>query len=81
MVFDMLEELENDKIAKIVMVLWTLWWKSNQKFWHDRNPSNLEVLRRAWEALQEWCRAGQHAQRYHTGAECISTCIWSKPPL
>jgi hypothetical protein len=47
MVFDMLEELENDKMAKIAMVLWTLRWKRNHKCWHDRNPSNFEVLRRA----------------------------------
>jgi hypothetical protein len=66
MVFDMLEELENDKMAKIAMVLWTLWWKRNHKCWHDRNPSNFEILRRAWEALLEWCRVRQHAQRYHT---------------
>jgi hypothetical protein len=34
MVFDMLEEIDNESMAKIVMMLWTIWWRKNQKCWN-----------------------------------------------
>jgi hypothetical protein len=31
MMFNMIEEIDNDNMAKIVMVLWVLLWRKNQR--------------------------------------------------
>jgi hypothetical protein len=63
------------------MVHWALWWKRNQKCWHDINPSNVEVLWRAREALQERCSARQQHNSTIQEQNASTTCMWSKHPI
>jgi ribonuclease HI len=80
MIFKLLDKIDSDKMAKITMILWTLWWRRNQKCWHDKVPTIVEVLRRAKDTHQSW----MYAQRQHKNAGSYSpaaaTCNWSKPP-
>jgi hypothetical protein len=54
MIFNMLEEINKDNMAKIVMFLWALWWRRNQRCWHDKIPTIFYVIRRARDTLQDW---------------------------
>jgi hypothetical protein len=36
------------------MVLWALWWRRNQRYWHDKIPTIFYVIRRARDTLQDW---------------------------
>jgi hypothetical protein len=52
-VFKMLNELETNTMSKIAMLLWTIWWRQNKKYWNDKMPTVFEVNRRA----QDWSKA------------------------
>jgi hypothetical protein len=34
----MIVEIDDENMAKIAMVLWILWWRRNQKYWHNKIP-------------------------------------------
>jgi hypothetical protein len=55
----MLEELNSDDFSHIVMILWTLWWRRNQKCWKEKFPSIYEVIRRVSDTLSDWVKAQQ----------------------
>jgi hypothetical protein len=59
MMFEMIEKIEPVTMSKIAMMLWTIWWRRNQKCWQDRSPTTFEVKRRATENLHDWLKAQQ----------------------
>ncbi|PNY12847.1 60S ribosomal protein l23 [Trifolium pratense] len=67
-------------MARITMILWTLWWRRNQRCWHDKIPTIFEVTRRARDTYQSWLNV--QLQHKNTGncRTAIATHTWSKPP-
>jgi hypothetical protein len=57
MVFNMLETIDDESMAKILMMFWTLWWRRNQKCYNDKIPTIFDITRRARETLHDWLRA------------------------
>jgi hypothetical protein len=66
MLFQMMEELNGNDFSHLVMIMWTLWWRRNQKCWHEKIPTIYEVIRRARDALCDWTKVQQ--QNTHTAA-------------
>ncbi|GAU13372.1 hypothetical protein TSUD_175240 [Trifolium subterraneum] len=79
MVFDMLEKMEDESMAKIVMILWTLWWRRNQKCWNEKTLSVLEVTRRAKEVFQDWQRTQRTSSSSTRETTTAASITWSKP--
>ncbi|WJX28105.1 hypothetical protein P8452_16861 [Trifolium repens] len=78
MVFRMINEVDMNKMARITMVLWTLWWRRrNQRCWNDKIPTNCEVLRRATDALNDWINAQRRNQ--HKESTTSTQYQWTKP--
>jgi ribonuclease HI len=79
MIFELIEELDNQTIEKVSMCLWALWWRRNQKCWNDILPYVVEVHRRAKESITDW----RHAQRRTTSRSATSQVTtdmkWKKP--
>jgi hypothetical protein len=46
-IFNMIEDIDNDNMAKIVMAFWALWWRRNKRCWRDKIPTIFYVIRRA----------------------------------
>jgi hypothetical protein len=61
MLFKIINDLELKTVSRITMVLWTIWWRRNQKCWNDQVPNVFYVLRCARDALQDWIQ--MQAQR------------------
>jgi hypothetical protein len=61
MLFRIINDLELKTMGKIAMVLWTAWWRREQKCWNDQLTTVFYVLRRARDALQDWIQ--MQAQR------------------
>jgi ribonuclease HI len=80
MLFKMLEELNSDDLSHIVMILWTLWWRRNQKCWQEKFPSVYEVIRRASDTLNDWAKAQQQRKTSSSSNTVMSTYTWLKPP-
>jgi hypothetical protein len=40
----MIDEVDADKMARITMILLTLWWRRNQRCWNDTIPTIFEVV-------------------------------------
>jgi hypothetical protein len=57
MVFNMLETIDDESMAKILMMFWTLWWRRNQKCYNDKIPTIFDITRRARETLHDWLGA------------------------
>jgi hypothetical protein len=53
MCFKMIDEVDADKMVRITMILWTLWWRRNQRCWNDKIPTIFEVIRQARDMHQE----------------------------
>ncbi|MCH98064.1 ribonuclease H protein, partial [Trifolium medium] len=79
MIFDMLEEIEEESMAKIVMILWTLWWRRNQKCWNEKTPSVFDVTRRARETRQDWLRVHMKNSSNTRDKNAATSFTWSKP--
>jgi hypothetical protein len=77
MMFRMITEVEADKMARIIMMLWTLWWRRNQRCWNDKIPTIFDVLRRANDALHEWATAQKRNQPM--GSTSSAHYQWIKP--
>ncbi|MCH90678.1 ribonuclease H protein, partial [Trifolium medium] len=79
MIFQMIAEIDTEAMARITMLLWTIWWRRNQRCWQEKIPTIFEVCRRARDSLNEWLNVQQmknSARR--TGTELASH-IWTKP--
>ncbi|MCH84616.1 60S ribosomal protein L23 [Trifolium medium] len=75
----MIEEVDKDKLARITMILWSLWWRRNQKCWNDKIPTIFDVIRRARDSHQEWLKAKlRHTMSDHGNTTSVNYC-WSKP--
>jgi hypothetical protein len=61
MLFRIINDLELKTMGKIAMVLWTAWWRREQKCWNDQLTTVFYVLRCARDALQDWIQ--MQAQR------------------
>jgi hypothetical protein len=48
-----INEQESNTVARISMILWTIWWKRNQKCWNDQLLPAFIVVQRAMDALQD----------------------------
>ncbi|PNX78603.1 replication protein A 70 kDa DNA-binding subunit [Trifolium pratense] len=75
--YTLLQKLDTDKMNRIVMLLWSIWWRRNKKCLNDLLPLAFEVNRRAINALDEWarvqrkpCHINQNTHWYNIGA-CI----------
>jgi hypothetical protein len=79
MVFKMINELDNNSMSTVAMVLWSLWWRRNQKCWNESLPTVVETVRRSRENLHDWRQAHGCATvnaRIEENSELLS---WSKP--
>ncbi|XP_045810978.1 uncharacterized protein LOC123905427 [Trifolium pratense] len=65
MMFNMIDELDNNSMSTVAMVLWSLWWRRNQKCWNEFA---------GLEASTVPCYA---RTRTETTPDLLS---WSKPP-
>jgi ribonuclease HI len=54
LIFTLLEKLDSTMMASVAMVLWTVWWRRNQKCWNNNFPPTFEVIRRAKDTLMDW---------------------------
>ncbi|GAU42765.1 hypothetical protein TSUD_239280 [Trifolium subterraneum] len=71
--------MEDESMAKIVMILWTLWWRRNQKCWNEKTPYVLEVTRRAKEVFQDWKRTQRTSSSSTRETTTTTSITWSKP--
>ncbi|MCI08917.1 hypothetical protein A2U01_0029999, partial [Trifolium medium] len=75
----MIDEVDSDRMARITMIHWTLWWRRNQRCWNDKTPTILEVIRRAGDTYQNWLQVQARTMNTdHVRAARVSYC-WSKP--
>jgi hypothetical protein len=79
MIFNMLEEINKDNMAKIVMFLWALWWRRNTKCWHDKIPTIFYVIRGARDTLQDWKNAKTQQSSNRQDAAVTVALTWQKP--
>ncbi|MCI03939.1 putative ribonuclease H protein [Trifolium medium] len=81
MVFQMIDEVNSTVMPKVAVMLWTLWWRRNQKCWQEKIPSVFEVTRRARDTLQDWLKA--HQRKINTVQNNIEleNHTWTKPPF
>ncbi|CAJ2674913.1 unnamed protein product [Trifolium pratense] len=73
------ERLDSDKMNRIVMLLWSIWWRRNQKYWSDVFPSAFEVNRRARGALDDWSHVRRQPAHISQNANNIMQQRWTKP--
>jgi hypothetical protein len=76
MTFRMINEVELTKVARIVMIMWALWWRRNQRCWNDKIPTIFEVIQRATNTRHEWVRAQRQSYPSNTVSACHQ---WRKP--
>jgi hypothetical protein len=79
---DMLQKIiieqESKTVARISMVLWTIWWRRNQKCWNDQLPTVSIVIWRARDALQDWNFTNSKQPSVHRDAAYTSELVWQK---
>jgi hypothetical protein len=78
MILTIINELESQTVATIVMVLWTIWWRCNKKCWNDQIPHVFYVLRRARDALQDWNHMQIKRNNMHINAATTTSFVWTK---
>jgi ribonuclease HI len=81
MILNMLEELDNKNMTVVAMMMWSLWWRRNQKCWNDNLPTVHATIRRTRENLYDWKQAqrcGTAAVHTNADPELLS---WRKPPV
>jgi ribonuclease HI len=77
MMFRLINEVEPTKVARIVMTMWALWWRRNQRCWNDKIPTIFDVIQRAINTRHEWLRAQRQSYPSSTFSACNQ---WRKPP-
>jgi ribonuclease HI len=80
MMFHMLEEVEEENMTKIAMILWSLWWRRNQKCWNDKLQPIFEVTRRARDSLRDWLQVQMKNNNTTSNNHAAANLSWSKPP-
>ncbi|PNY05514.1 hypothetical protein L195_g001966 [Trifolium pratense] len=76
MVYAMIDDLDLNTISRIVMVMWTIWWRRNKKCWNKQMPT---VIRHARDSLQDWIQVRlQHNRQQRTGPE-LARNVWTRP--
>jgi hypothetical protein len=80
---EMLQKIINEKepntVARISMILWTIWWKRNQKCWNDQILPAFIVVQRAMDALHDWKYRKIKQQNRRTAATDAADFAWQKP--
>jgi hypothetical protein len=57
LVFYLIEELDSKTMERVCMILWTIWWRRNQKCWNNKLRTPFEFSRRATESLNDRLKA------------------------
>ncbi|GAU26181.1 hypothetical protein TSUD_354030 [Trifolium subterraneum] len=70
---------DKDKMARIAMILWTLWWRRNQRCWKNKIPTIFEAIRRARDSHLEWLKAQLRNMKIDHGSVTSTSYCWSKP--
>jgi hypothetical protein len=80
---DMLQKIiieqESKTVARISMVLWTIWWQRNQKCWNNQLPTMSTVIRRARDALEDWNFTNNKQPSMRRDDADTSELVWQKP--
>jgi ribonuclease HI len=79
MIFQMIEEIEHADMAKITMLLWSIWWRRNQRCWQNKVPSALDVIRRARDSLNDWVNVQQQNTSTSRDGTTLASHTWTKP--
>jgi hypothetical protein len=79
MIFQMLEEIDLEAMAKITMLLWTMWWRRNQRCWQEKLPTIFEVYRMAKDSLNEWLNVQEQKNNTHKTGVDLASHAWTKP--
>ncbi|MCH92466.1 60S ribosomal protein L23 [Trifolium medium] len=66
-------------MARITMILWTLWWRRNQRCWHDKIPTIFEVIRRARDTHQSWLNVQSQHKNAGKCSNATASHTWTKP--
>ncbi|XP_045791279.1 uncharacterized protein LOC123885984 [Trifolium pratense] len=77
--FTLLQDLDSERMARNVMTLWMIWWRRNQKCWHDNLHSTSEVKQRATESLDDWLRVHCRQEHSSLNASRVVQQNWTKP--
>ncbi|GAU29295.1 hypothetical protein TSUD_226660 [Trifolium subterraneum] len=76
----MMDELNGNDFSYMVMIMWTLWWRRNQKCWDEKSPTIYEVIRRARDALCDWKKVQQQITHSNSSNTVVASHSWTKPP-
>jgi hypothetical protein len=79
LVFYLIEELDSKTMERVCMILWTIWWRRNQKCWNNKLPTTFEVSRRATESLNDWLKATNIRTTHRRPAVKETERRWCKP--
>lgn len=79
MLFKIINDMELKIVSRIAMVLWTIWWRRNQKCWNDQVPTAFYVIRRARDALQDWIQMQAQRNTMQRDAAITANAVWTKP--
>jgi hypothetical protein len=79
MIFQMLEEINPKAMARITMLLWTIWWRRNQRCWKEKIPTVFEVIRRARDSLSDWVNVQQQKTSTSRDGTVLASHNWTKP--
>ncbi|GAU30366.1 hypothetical protein TSUD_57770 [Trifolium subterraneum] len=86
LIFTMLDEMNVDTLSRIVMIMWTIWWRRNQKCWNEQLLPVNNVIRRARDSLLDWIhtqkkhsRQQQQQQQQQQQNSAMACYVWTKP--
>jgi hypothetical protein len=79
MMFKIMEEINATNLGPLAMLVWNIWWRRNQKCWHEKLPTVHEIIRRAKDTLCDWNLAQQ--QKKNNSSTVTEIYAWTKPPM
>jgi hypothetical protein len=79
MMFKIMEEINATNLDHLAMLVWNIWWRRNQKCWHENLPTFHVVVRRAKDTLCDWNIAQQ--LKKNSSNTVTEIYEWTKPPM
>ncbi|KAK2371264.1 hypothetical protein QL285_084234 [Trifolium repens] len=74
----MIEEIEPAAMARITMLLWSIWWRRNRRCWQDKVLSAVDVIRRARDSLNDWVNVQQQNTGTSRDGTALASHSWTK---